>query len=221
MYTSIGDVQEFRYSTQLQKAFLNSGSSISSLENLDSLGWVSGSNANVFVVNHDLERSGASLNYTSPSNTYTNAMIFSLAHPYGTPTILSSYQYSTYDQGAPNSGEQSASCRHWVLRANSLSLGAGTCSGAGGVNGYLCQHRWSGVAGMTGFRNQVGTAALTNWFSPAYNQIAFGRGSSGFVVINNADSAWSTLFTTSLPAGTYCDVVSGAKTSASACSGLS
>jgi hypothetical protein len=107
MYTGIGDVQEFRYPTLLMQAFLNSGSSISDLQNLDNLGWVPGSGANVFVVNHDLERtSGASLNYNSPSNTYTSAMVFSLAHPYGTPTILSSYAFSTYDQGAPSSGEQ-------------------------------------------------------------------------------------------------------------------
>jgi hypothetical protein len=58
----------------------------------------------VFVTNHDLERSGASLSYTSPSNAYTLAMIFSLAHPYGTPTILSSFQFSDYNQGAPNGG---------------------------------------------------------------------------------------------------------------------
>ena len=33
-------------------------------------------------------------------------MIFSLAHPYGTPTILSSYEgFTNYDAGAPNSGQ--------------------------------------------------------------------------------------------------------------------
>jgi hypothetical protein len=73
---------------------------------------------------------------------------------------------------------------------------------------------------MTGFRNNV-TAGITNWVSPASNQIAFGRGSNGFVAINNADSAWSATFTTSLSAGTYCDVVSGKVTSATTCSGNS
>jgi hypothetical protein len=218
MYTGIGDVQEFRYSTLLKQAFLNSGSSISSLQNLDSLGWVPGSSANVFVVNHDLERSGASLNYTSPSNTYTSALVFSLAHPYGTPTILSSYTFSSYDQGGPNSGECAAPSVALTQLISTMS-GAGTCSGTGGANGYLCQHRWIAISGMVGFRNAVGSAALTNWVSPAYNQIAFGRGSAGFVAINNADSAWSTSFTTSLGAGTYCDVITGSKSSASKCSG--
>ncbi|KAI0366013.1 glycoside hydrolase [Pilatotrama ljubarskyi] len=188
-YTGNGDVQEFRYTTALKNAFLGGG--ISSLQSFDNLGWVPGTGANVFVTNHDTERNGNSLNNNSPSNTYVTAMIFSLAHPYGTPTILSSYSgFTNTDAGAPNGG-------------------TGTCSGSGGANGWLCQHRWTAVAGMVGFRNNVGSAALTNWQSPQSQQIAFGRGALGFVAINNADSAWSTTFTTSLPDGSYCDVVSG------------
>ncbi|PIL31175.1 hypothetical protein GSI_05872 [Ganoderma sinense ZZ0214-1] len=188
-YEGNGDVQEFRYTTALLKAF--SGEGISSLQSFDNLGWVKGSGANVFVTNHDTERNGASLNNNSPSNTYVSALIFSLAHPYGTPTILSSYSgFTDTSVGAPNGG-------------------VGTCIGSGGKNGWLCQHRWIAVAGMVGFRNNVGVAALTNWVSPQSQQIAFGRGDRGFVAINNADSAWSTTFSTSLPNGSYCDVVHG------------
>ncbi|KAJ7824070.1 starch binding domain-containing protein [Mycena olivaceomarginata] len=136
-------------------------------------GWVSGSQANVFVTNHDTERNGNSLNINSPSNTYITATIFSLAHSYGTPTILSSYAYSTVDDGS----------------------------------------------GMVGFRNQVGTAAITNWVAPQSQQIAFGQGiysALGFGAINNADSAWT--FTTSLPNNAYCDVING-KSSRGACTG--
>ncbi len=105
-------------------------------------------------------QNGASLNNNSPSNTYVTAMIFSLAHPYGTPSILSSYDgFTNTDLGAPNGG-------------------TGTCSGSGGTNGWLCQHRWTAVAGMVGFRNQVGSAALNNWVAPQSQQIAFGRGMS-------------------------------------------
>ncbi|KAK0244972.1 glycoside hydrolase [Armillaria nabsnona] len=187
-YVGIGDVQEFRYTTALQSAF--GGGSISGLENLDSQGWISGSQANVFVANHDTERNGNSLNVNSANNAYVIATIFSLAYPYGTPTILSSYQYSTTDDGAPNNG-------------------VGTCSGTGGANGWYCQHRWIAFTGMVGFRNNVGSAALTDWVSLQSSQIAFGRGSAGFVAINNAGSDWSSSFTTSLADGSYCDVVSG------------
>ncbi|KAJ7208225.1 glycoside hydrolase [Mycena pura] len=198
-YVGNGDVQEFRYTTALKNAFLSGG--ISGLQNLDNQGWVAGSQANVFVANHDTERNGNSLNINSPSNTYITATILSLAHPYGTPTILSSYSFGTTDDGAPGGG-------------------AGTCSATGGANGWLCQHRFVAITGMVGFRNQVGSAAMTNWVSPQSQQIAFGRGSLGFVAINNADSAWSTTFATSLPNGAYCDVISG-KSSSGACTGTS
>ncbi|KAF8060728.1 glycoside hydrolase superfamily [Lyophyllum atratum] len=188
----------FRYTTAVKDAF--SGGGISNLQNLEGRGWVAGNQANVFVTNHDTERNGASLNINSPSNTYITATIFSLAHPYGTPTILSSYSYSNSDDGAPNGG-------------------SGTCSITGGSGGFLCQHRYIAISGMVGFRNTVGTASITNWVSPQSQQIAFGRGSAGFVAINNADSAWTTTFTTSLAAGSYCDVISG-KSSSGSCTGL-
>jgi hypothetical protein len=104
MYTGHGDVQEFRYTSALRDAF--GGNNLAALQSLETKGWVAGSSANVFVANHDTERtSGDSLNSNSPKNQYTNAMIFSLAHPYGTPTILSGYTISSYDGGAPNNGE--------------------------------------------------------------------------------------------------------------------
>ncbi|KAL0954517.1 hypothetical protein HGRIS_003484 [Hohenbuehelia grisea] len=197
-YVGNGDVQEFRYTTELKNAF--SGGGISSLQNLENRGWVAGNQANVFVTNHDTERNGDSLNANSPSNTYVTATIFSLAHPYGTPTLLSSYSgFTNIDAGAPNGG-------------------TGTCSTTGGANGWLCQHRWVAFTGMVGFRNTVGSAPITNWVSPQSQQIAFGRGSAGFVAINNADSDWSATFSTSLPAGTFCDVISGTS-SAGSCTG--
>ncbi|KAJ7057440.1 glycoside hydrolase family 13 protein [Mycena amicta] len=197
-YVGNGDVQEFRYTAALKTAF--SGGGISALQNLEGLGWVAGSQANIFVANHDTERTGDSLNINSPSNTYITATIFSLAHSYGTPTILSSYAFGTIDDGPPNGG-------------------AGTCAATGGANGWLCQHRFVAVAGMVGWRNNVGSAAIVNWVSPQASQMAFGRGILGFVAINNADSAWSTTFTTSLPDGAYCDVISGKSTSG-ACTGF-
>jgi len=189
LYTSNGEVQEFRYTTALREAFLQGG--IASLENLDDLGWVAGSDANVFVCNHDTERDLGSLNAYSPSNTYTLATVFSLAHPYGTPSVLSSYSnFYYYDAGGPNGG-------------------TGTCGDTEDVAWWFCQHRWPAIAGMVGFRNNVGDAALAGWISPSSQQIAFARGSLGFVAINNKDTAWTTTFATGLPAGSYCNVIEG------------
>ncbi|QRV93133.1 alpha-amylase [Ceratobasidium sp. AG-Ba] len=185
-YAVNGDVQEFRYTTTLKSAFGSDG--IASLNGLENRGWVGPGDANIFVSNHDTERNGASLNYNSSSNTYILATIFSLSYPYGTPTILSSYAFSNRDDGAPNGG-------------------AGTCSGTGGSNGWLCQHRWAAIAGMIPWFNAVSGTSLTDWQTGSNQQIAFGRGSVGFVAINNADSAWSTTFSTSLPDGIYCNVI--------------
>ena len=114
--------------------------------------------SNPFLFTLNQNQNGNSLNNNSPNNAYTLAMIFSLAHPFGTPTILSSYSgFTNTDAGAPNGG-------------------AGTCSGSGGSNGWLCQHRWAAVSGMVSFRNNVGSASLNNWLSPQSQQIAFGRG---------------------------------------------
>ncbi|EJF58002.1 glycoside hydrolase family 13 protein [Dichomitus squalens] len=198
-YTQMGHVQEFRFKDALTAAFTGS-SRLSDLQNLDNRGWVPSAKANVFVANHDTERDTHDLNYNSPSNTYILANIFALAHPYGTPTVLSSYSFSSGDTGAPNGG-------------------TGVCSGNGGSNGWLCQHRWQAISGMVGFRNTVGNVDITNWTAPAAQRIAFGRGSLGFVAINNEDSEWWMKFHTSLPDGSYCDVISGKRSSNGKCNG--
>ncbi|KAG9013259.1 hypothetical protein FRB93_000782 [Tulasnella sp. JGI-2019a] len=197
-YVVIGDVQEFRFTTTVLSAF--SSGNIAQLQSVPLSGWVAPSGANSFVVtDHDTERNGNSLNYLSPNNEYTLAHIYSLTSPYGTPTILSSYTFSDINIEAPNSGY-------------------GACYGAGGVNGWLCQHRWTAIAGMIGFYNQVGSSTVVNWLSDASNHIAYGRGALGHVGINLASSSWTASFTTSLPSGTYCDVVHGS-ISGTTCSG--
>jgi hypothetical protein len=110
----------------------------------------------------------------SPHNGYTLASVFQLAYPHGTPTVLSSYAYKTRDDGPPNGG-------------------AGACAGAAGTAGFHCQHRWTAIANMVRFRKAVGAAALVDWqaASGTNQRVAFGRGSAGFVAINNADSAWA------------------------------
>ena len=90
-------------------------------------------------------------------NGYVLANIFTLAQSYGTPTILSSFSYSNNDAGAPNGGY-------------------GTCQDTGGVNGWLCQHRWIAFQGMVGWHNQVGDAPMSKWVTPTQNRIAFSRG---------------------------------------------
>ncbi|KIY47132.1 glycoside hydrolase family 13 protein [Fistulina hepatica ATCC 64428] len=192
----------FRYPLAFLQAFSNDSVGISSLRDMGSLGWVPSWDANIFVANHDTERSGTSLNFSSPANAYVLAHVLSLAHPYGRPTVLSSYAFDTTDDGAPMDGQ-------------------GTCQVTSGANRWLCQHRWPAIAGMVGFRNNVQNASLTNWASPSPQQIAFGRDRTGYVAINNADTHWRTQFNTSLPDGHYCNVVDGVSQNGVSCTGSS
>lgn len=67
---------------------------------------VASDGASVYVASHDGERGnvGATLTVASSNNAYQLAHVFMLAYPYGTPTVLSSYKYSSSDDGPPNGG---------------------------------------------------------------------------------------------------------------------
>ena len=197
-YTGIGDVHEFNYARNL-KSVMNSGA-LSSLQGLSSASWLLPSDrAGVFVDNHDTERNGETLSYKDGS-TYRLANVFMLAYPYGTPTVYSGYTFGNNDAGAPQQGNG---------KVDDAACGQGT---------FTCAHRWNETAHMVGFRNAVAGTSVTQWWDNGGNQIAFGRGDRGYVAINRSGSSLTRTFSTSLPAGRYCDVISGA-VSGSGCSG--
>lgn len=148
-------------------------------------GKVDGSHARTFVDNWDTGRNGSTLTYKD-GDTYKLANAFMLAHPYGSPNVYSGYKWSDKDDGPPSGGD-----------------------------GWTDMHARKAVTGMVGFRNAVGDAKLTDWWSEG-KALAFGRGEKGFVALNAGDGELKQTFTTSLPAGTYCNV---AEASASDCSG--
>lgn len=61
---------------------------------------------------------------------------------------------------------------------------------------------------MVRFRNAVRGTSIGNWWSNGDQQIAFSRGNRGFVAFTNSGDIDAEL-QTGLPAGTYCDVISG------------
>ncbi len=76
--------------------------------------------------------------------------------------------------------------------------------------GWVCEHRLRPIGNMVGFRAATMDAwHVTDWWDDTGNRIAFGRGNTGFVVINADGSPLSRTFQTSLAAGSYCDVISG------------
>jgi alpha-amylase len=184
-YTGTGDVHEFRYGTNLKRVFQNE--KLSYLGNFgQTWGMLPSSQAVPFVDNHDTERNGSTLTYRDGS-TYTLANVFMLAWPYGSPAVHSGYEFTDHDAGPPRDGDV-VSCY---------------------ADGWKCQHAWREIAGMVGFRNAVQGTGVTRWWDNGNDQIAFGRGSSGYVVINHEGGTLTRTFETDLPAGTYCDVTDG------------
>jgi alpha-amylase len=198
-YTGTGDVTDFRYGDVVGGAFQNG--SLSNLLNLPSQMLLATDKAQVFIDNHDTERNGRTkLNYKNGDRYYL-AEGFMLAYPFGTASVMSGYNWSSADQGPP-------------ATSNGTTLDA-DCS-----NGWTCQHRDRRIENMVGLRNTARGTAITNWWSNGGSQIAFGRGSVAYVAFNTDGSSLTRTFQTSLPAGSYCDVMSG-DYSAGNCSGTS
>ena len=80
----------------------------------------------------------------------------------------------------------------------------GTCG-----NGWVCEHRWPQVANMAILRNVAAGQPVSNWWDNSGNQIAFGRGNQAFVALNMENFDMNVNLQTGMPAGQYCDVISG------------
>jgi len=196
-FTGIGDVTEFRYGDVVGNAFKDGN--LSNLNTLAGQMLLASGDAIAFVDNHDTQRNGrAKLTYKNGSS-YAMAEAFMIAWPYGVPQVMSSFSFTNSDAGPPAASD-------------------GTTTPVSCGNGWECEHRWRTTANMVGLRNAAAGAPVTNWWSNGYDQIAFGRGSAAFVAFNRNGSALTRTFQTSLPAGTYCDVMSG-DFSAGTCTG--
>ncbi|GGP99279.1 carbohydrate binding domain-containing protein [Streptomyces roseolilacinus] len=194
-YLGNGDVQEFRYTSDLKRIFTNE--KLSYLKNFgEAWGYMPSGQSGSMVTNHDTERNGNGLNYRDGA-AYTLAHVFMLAHPYGTPSVHSGYEFAGRDDGAPN-GHDVRACYS---------------------NGWSCQHAWRQIANMVAFRNAAEGTGITGWWDNGNNAIAFGRGDKAFAVVNREGGAITRTFQTSLPAGTYCDVQHGDPVPGGGCTG--
>lgn len=199
-------VTEFRYSLEIGRSF--SGA--------DDLKWLSGFGekwdllpsqvALVFIDNHDSQRSGGVLTYKMKKN-YIMAQAFSLAHPYGVKRVMSSFDFERTDQGPPADENEN------IL--SPVNRTSGSC-----FAGWVCEHRWPQIASMIGFMNAVKDENVTNWWDDDKNQIAFSRGTKGFIAFNlDVKDMSDVLIATPMKPGIYCDVITGEKVSEKVCSG--
>jgi alpha-amylase len=124
------------------------------------------------------------------------AVAFMLAHPYGNPRVMSSFNFNSFEDGPPSD-------------ANGNIISASIAADGSCGNGWICEHRWRQIYNMVGFRNFAGDANLVSWWDNGANQIAFCRGNRGFVAINAENADLKRTLHVCLPAGTYCDIISG------------
>jgi alpha-amylase len=197
-YYNTGDVTEFRYSAELNRMF-----KYEPIKHLKTFGQSWGlrdsKRALVFVDNHDSQRGhgagGDPLTFKDQA-LYVLANVFMLAHPYGNARVMSSYQFNDGSQGPP-SHSSGRTKRVWTN-------GQANCYGE-----WVCEHRWLAIANMVQFRKVSNGKPLTNWWDNGNRQIAFGRGSKGFVVINREGRSLQRAFQTGLAQGWYCNVTAG------------
>ncbi|MEV8518021.1 carbohydrate-binding module family 20 domain-containing protein [Dactylosporangium sp. NPDC051484] len=199
-YEGIGGILEFNYASSLRNQF---NGSIANLQTFGpSWGFEPSAKSTVFVSNHDTERNGSTLNYKAGA-TDTLANVFMLAWNFGTPNVMSSFTFSNNDASPP------ADANGYVT--------AVTCG-----SGWECQHRQRAIKNMVGFHNATrADTSVGNWWSDGSNAIAFSRGTTGWIAIDNGGGAVSSrTFSTGLPAGVYCDVIHGDyNAAAQTCSG--
>jgi alpha-amylase len=164
----------------------------------------------VFTTNHDTERAMDGSIMYQDGKAYDLATVFLLAWPYGYPSLMSSYAFDRVN--GFNLGPPSDTIGHTnaIYAPGSDTPNCAPDPATAAIGTWVCQHRDPFIAPMLAFRKAtVGAETISNWWDDAKDQIAFGRGAKGFVVINREGTDLTRAFTTSLPAGSYCDVYAG------------
>jgi len=196
-YIDNGLVYEFAWGQDLYR-MLDIGS-LEPFADLGTTGMLASEAAVTFVDNHDTERNRSTLSYDD-GELYQLGTVLALATDYGTPVVYSGYAFSDTNAGPAQDADGA------VLDAACGPDPGPTAPLADGD--WVCTHAWPAVTGMVGFHNATLGQDVTDWWGND-RQIAFGRGESGFVVVNKDDEPYSGEWTTSLPPGSYCDVVAG------------
>lgn len=199
-YLKSGRITNFKFGQMISKVFRKQNP----MKYLSNWGtgwgmWASGDVVN-FIDNHDNQRGhgggGGPLTHWE-SKPYKLATAFMLAHPYGLPRIMSSYEYNRANnwEGPPHNGDMST---------KDVTVSGMICG-----NGWACEHKWRQIYNMVAFRNMASGTGMDNWWTGADYQIAFSRGNKAFIAQNLEDFDLVATLQTGMPAGTYCDVISG------------
>ncbi|KAM4642679.1 pancreatic alpha-amylase-like [Discoglossus pictus] len=212
-YFGIGRVTEFKYGAKLGNVIRKwNGEKMAYLKNWgEGWGFMPSDRALVFVDNHDNQRGhgagGASILTFFDARLYKMGVGFMLAHPYGFTRVMSSYRWTRNFVNGQDVNDWIGPPSNSDGSTKAVTINADSTCG----NDWVCEHRWRQIKNMVIFRNAVNGQAVTNWWDNGGNQIAFGRGNKGFIIFNNETYNMDVTLNTGLPAGTYCDVISGQK----------
>lgn len=202
-YNGLGAVTEFLHSRDIGLTFRGRKPLHDMLQWGPAKGFLPSHDAIVFVDNHDnqrgLEGGGDEIISFKDKRQYIMANAFMLAHTYGLPRLMSSYEFETQEQGPP------ADANHNII-GRSIDAN-GQC-----MRPWVCEHRWKPIVSMIKFKNVVGNASIGNWADNGQNQMAFCRGKLGFIAFNNELSLnFKATLQVCVPPGTYCDIITGEK----------
>ncbi|MCA9993888.1 MAG: DUF3372 domain-containing protein, partial [Anaerolineales bacterium] len=221
-YTPAGDVTEFAWSQAMANKFNGCSGSLSDLNSLPYSDMMASRFAQTFVDNHDNQRGhgpgGTCIVDHRDGEVYNLAQVFTLAYPYGYPSVMSSYYWQSNPAINDNDsyGPPSADSPYTTGSGPNTRPVYGPGQNAGDLPAncaasfedgkWVCEHRRPAIANMVLFRQVTDGQPLTDWQTISSNHIAFGRSDMGFVAINREANAATTTYQTSLPEGTYCDI---------------
>lgn len=207
------DITEFRYKGVGDKFLGSGGQRLVDLKSFSAVTWnlMPSDKAVVFLENHDTQRGGG-IGYRD-GTAFRLANVWMMAQPYGYPSVMSSYAFdrnSAFGRDAGPPSEDGATSD--VACAPTLETAA--------LGSWVCEHRDPIILRMVGFRRAMAGTDLNRWWDNGGNAIAFSRGDKGFVAISREPRVTMAAVPSSLPAGTYCDVLTGGK-AGGACVGTS
>jgi alpha-amylase len=201
------DLTEFRFRGAGEKFAGVNGQRLADLANFpDAWGLIPADKAVVFIQNHDTQRDAGSpvVDYDA-GDRYRLANVWMLAQPYGYPKVMSGYafrlgQANDRDLGPPS--DAGGNTRPVSCPARLEDAGGG---------GWVCEHRDPVISTMVRFRRAVAGTPRTAWWDNGANAIAFSRGELGFVALSLESETVSADVPTTVPPGTYCDILTGGR----------
>lgn len=164
----------------------------------------------IMVSNHDNEHhAGNSLTYRDGQK-FLTANAYLLAHPQGKPMLYTGYAFTVGNYDAGPAATASGVYAPAICPSSSDKPKSTYQDGT-----FVCLERWTAIKGMIQWHHEAASSPTTNLVSKQY-LLAFTRGTTFFAMNTNqqdkklnAKRTVKVTLQTGLPAGAYCDVVSG------------